>query len=163
MDPVTTPRHEPAGYDCPFCLLQRGVYDEYNQPTDIVATTELALARISPKWWPANPGGALVIPREHHENLYELPRAVGHGVWDLVQEVAVAMRTAYACDGISIRQHNEPAGDQDVWHLHVHVFPRHHGDRLYEQNREARWIAVGERTRYAGALASELDRRPASS
>ncbi|WP_235522256.1 HIT family protein [Cellulomonas sp. Root137] len=158
LDAMTTPSHEPADYSCPFCLLQVGVVSEHNQPSDVVATTELALARISPKWWPANPGAALVIPREHHENVYDLPRATGHAVWDLVQQVAVAMRTAYACDGISVRQHNEPAGGQDVWHLHVHVFPRYDGDRLYERDLEARWVAADDRARYARVLAAELDR-----
>ncbi|WP_426247355.1 HIT family protein [Nocardioides sp. LHG3406-4] len=137
--------------------MQRGVFDEHNQPGDVVGVTELAFARISPKWWPANPGAALVIPRAHHENVYDLPSAAGHAVWDLVQEVAVAMRTAYSCDGISIRQHNEPAGDQDVWHLHVHVFPRHHGDGLYERHRHSRWVDGPERAPYADALAAELE------
>ena len=41
------------------------------------------------------------------------------------------MKTAFGCPGVSTRQHNEPAGNQDVWHYHVHVFPRWHGDRLY--------------------------------
>lgn len=121
---MTLRSHEPAGYDCPFCRMQSGQFNEHNQPSDVVAVTRHAYARISPKWWPANPGAALVIPRAHHENLYAVPADVGHAVWDLVQEVAVAMRTAYPCEGVSIRQHNEPAGNQDVWHLHVHVFPR---------------------------------------
>ena len=38
---------------------------------------------------------------------------------------------AFECDGTSTRQHNEPAGNQDLWHLHVHVFPRFEGDDLY--------------------------------
>lgn len=40
------------------------------------------------------------------------------------------MKAAYGCDGVSTRQHNEPAGDQDVWHYHLHVVPRWHGDAL---------------------------------
>jgi histidine triad (HIT) family protein len=86
--------HEPAAYDCPFCRLQRGVHNDLNRAEDVVAVTDLAYARISPRWWPANPGAALVIPREHHENLYDLPPATGHAVWDLTQRVAVAMRGA---------------------------------------------------------------------
>ena len=121
-----------------------------------MAVTDLAFARISPKWWPANPGAALVIPREHHENLYAVPPDIGHAVWDLVQQVAVAMRTAYACEGVSTRQHNEPAGDQDVWHLHVHVFPRHRDDSLYERNSEASWVGPEERAEYAETLAAHL-------
>lgn len=151
--------HEPAGYDCPFCRLQRGVCDERNELADVVAVTDLAFARIAPTWWPANPGAALVIPRTHHENLYDLPRSAGHAVWDLVQDVAVAMRRAYGCDGTSIRQHNEPAGNQDVWHLHVHVFPRHHGDQLYLRHRDARWVGPDERRGHADRLAAELGHR----
>jgi histidine triad (HIT) family protein len=118
--------------------------------------TDLAYARISPRWWPANPGAALVIPREHHENLYDLPPATGHAVWDLTQRVAVAMRETYSCDGTSTRQHNEPAGGQDVWHLHVHVFARHHGDELYERHQHSRYADVAERAEHAERLAAAL-------
>ena len=59
------------------------------------------------------------------------------------------MRASYDCAGISTRQHNEPAGNQDVWHLHVHVFPRHHDDRLYEQHLATRWVTPSEREPYA--------------
>jgi histidine triad (HIT) family protein len=149
--------HEPAGYDCPFCRFQRGIFTEHTQPSDVVAVTELAYAVISPRWWPQNPGAALVIPRDHHENLYGVPAEVGHAIWDLTQRVAVAMRRAYPCDGTSTRQHNEPAGGQDVWHLHVHVLARHHDDRLYESHREARWVDTAERAAYAERLAAELD------
>ncbi len=148
--------HEPDDYDCPFCRMQQGLHNERNQPFDVVAVTELAFARISPRWWPDNPGAALVIPRAHHENLYDLPSEVGHAVWDLTRQVAAAMRQAYACAGISTRQHNEPAGGQDVWHLHVHVFPRHEDDRLYERHGENRWASPEEREPYADRLATAL-------
>lgn len=149
--------HEPPGYDCPFCRLQHGQYNEHNQAADVVGVTDLAFARISPRWWPGNPGAALVVPRAHHENLYDLSTDVGHAVWDLTQQVAAAMRASYDCAGISTRQHNEPAGGQDVWHLHVHVFPRHLDDRLYERHRENRWASPEERALYADRLAASLD------
>jgi histidine triad (HIT) family protein len=101
---------------------------------------------------------ALVVPRVHHENLYDLPEDVGHAVWDLTQQLAVAMRTSYDCDGVSTRQHNEPAGDQDVWHLHVHVLPRHHDDRLYERHPERAWVPPTARDPYVERLAAALDR-----
>jgi histidine triad (HIT) family protein len=156
LDPRKTWTHEPPDYECPFCRLQRGVLSEHNQPGDIVAVTELAFARVSPKWWPRNPGHVLVVPREHHENLYDLPTKVGHAVWDLTQEVAAAMRASYGCEGVSTRQHNEPAGGQDVWHLHLHVFPRYAGDELYLRDRESRWVGAGERAEYAERLAAAL-------
>jgi histidine triad (HIT) family protein len=148
--------HEPAGYSCPFCRLQRDEFNERNQPTDVIAVTDRAYARISPKWWPANPGAALVIPRSHTENLYTISPDDGHAVWDLTQQVAVAMREAYGCKGISTRQHNEPAGNQDVWHLHVHVFPRYTDDRLYQRHDDTRWIGVPERADFAQRLRSVL-------
>jgi histidine triad (HIT) family protein len=148
--------HEPPGYACPFCLLQRGVHNERNSADDLVGVAPLAFARISPVWWPANHGAALVIPREHHENLYDLPPEVGHAVGELVRLVAVAMRASYACDGVSTRQHNEPGGGQDVWHLHVHVFPRYDGDRLYERQTVVGEALPDERKPYADRLAGVL-------
>ena len=47
------------------------------------------------------------------------------------RRVAVAIRTGYPCDGVTVRQNNEPAGGQDVWHLHTHVIPRYIGDGKY--------------------------------
>lgn len=152
----TIPRHAPPGYDCPFCRMQVGVFNEHNQPGDVVAVTDHAFARIAPRWWPGNPGAVLVIPRAHHENLYDIPSQIGHALWDLTQRVAIAMRRTYDCEGVSTRQHNEPDGNQDVWHLHVHVFPRHPGDGLYVRHRESRWVGPEERSPYAEVLAAEL-------
>jgi histidine triad (HIT) family protein len=42
--------------------------------------------------------------------------------------VALAMKVTYHCDGILIRQHNEPAGGQNIYHYHMHVIPRYTGD-----------------------------------
>ncbi|WP_231916015.1 HIT family protein [Microbacterium karelineae] len=148
--------HEPEGYSCPFCQLQRGVFDEHNQPSDVVAVTERAYARIAPKWWPGNPGAVLVIPRAHVENIYDLSPADGHAVWELTQRVAIGIRASYECDGTSIRQHNEPAGNQDVWHLHVHVFPRYENDRLYQRQDDARWVAPTDREAFALRLKAAL-------
>ena len=85
---------------------------------------------MNPKWKPSNPGAALVIPIKHYENIYELPDMLGGPIQRAVRETALAMKSAYGCDGVSTRQHNEPAGNQDVWHFHIHVFPRYAGDIL---------------------------------
>ncbi len=62
------------------------------------------------------------------------------------------MKVAYGCDGVSTRQHNEPAGNQDVWHYHMHVFPRYEGDDLYSQYNKRRRIPPEERAHYADQL-----------
>ncbi|MCP1428654.1 histidine triad (HIT) family protein [Microbacterium foliorum] len=148
--------HEPVGYPCPFCRLMQGILDERNLPSDIVAVTEGAYARIAPKWWPGNAGAVLVIPRVHVENIYDLSPETGRAVWELTQHVAIGMRSSYDCEGTSIRQHNEPAGNQDVWHLHVHVFPRYTDDRLYQRQDEARWAEPSDREPFALRLREAL-------
>lgn len=66
------------------------------------------------------------------------------------------MRQTYDCEGISTRQHNEPAGNQDVWHLHVHVFPRYVEDRLYARDAEAADVGPSARQPFADRLAENL-------
>ena len=86
--------------------------------------------------------------------------AEGDGVLAAVQiagkRIALALRTAYGCEGTSFRQHNEPAGGQEVWHYHLHVFPRYLGDDLYGRNRERRLTTPMEREPYAQKLRKHL-------
>lgn len=91
---------------------------------------------ISPHWWGEVKGNVLVLPSAHYENLYELPASLGTPITAASQRAAEAMKQAFGCDGISTRQHNEPAGNQDVWHYHLHVFPRMKGDGLYGSSKE---------------------------
>lgn len=123
--------HAPDGYDCPFCRLAAGGEDHLTAQHDIVLRREHALAFVASRWWPNNKGHVLVVPTAHHENLYDLSPESGHAVHDLVREIAIAIRSTYNCEGISTRQHNEPAGYQDAWHYHVHVYPRYPNDNLY--------------------------------
>jgi histidine triad (HIT) family protein len=64
------------------------------------------------------------------------------------------MKAAYGCDGTSTRQHNEPAGHQEVWHYHLHVFPRFMGDGLYA-SRKAR-VDEARRAECAARLRDRL-------
>ena len=148
--------HEPPGYDCPFCRLLRGVETEHNRLDDIVWRDERTTAFIAPRWWPENHGHAIVIPNEHVENLYGIDAGLLGDVYATAKRVAIALKEAYACPGTSTRQHNEPAGYQDVWHLHVHVFPRYDGDRLYQRHEEKRWASPEERAPYAAKLGAAL-------
>ncbi|WP_426683474.1 HIT domain-containing protein [Xanthomonas translucens pv. undulosa] len=76
-------------------------------------------------------GNCLVIPRGHYENALDMPDELGREVFRATRRLAHAMLAAFGCEGISTRQHNGPAGNQDVWHYHLHVFPRYANDRLY--------------------------------
>jgi histidine triad (HIT) family protein len=98
----------------------------------------------------------IVIPNRHVENLYGIEPALLAAVSATAQRVAVAIRATYDCDGTSTRQHNEPGGQQDVWHFHVHVFPRSDGDRLYQRTDEGWWAPAGERAPFAARLRTAL-------
>ena len=124
--------HAPDGYDCPFCGYAEGRPNEYGGgPEHVVERTPTTLSFVSPRWWPGNPGHVIVVPVEHHENLYTIGDALGGDLFAAARRAALALKRAYGCPGTSTRQHNEPAGDQEVWHFHWHVFPRWPGDGLY--------------------------------
>jgi histidine triad (HIT) family protein len=157
---MTSWSHAPAGYDCPFCRLLRGIDTEINCAGDIVHRDERTTALIAPKWWPANHGHVLVIPNTHVENIYAIDDTLLGAVAATTRRIAIALKRAYGCDGVSTRQHNEPAGNQDVWHLHVHVFPRYVGDRLYARHEETTWTTPAERAPYAAKLRAALGGPP---
>lgn len=79
---------------------------------------------------PQSPGHALVLPKTPSRNLLDADPAVLAKVIPLVQKVAVAAKSAFNADGISIAQFNETAGGQTVFHLHFHVIPRYEGSLL---------------------------------
>jgi len=121
--------HAPRDYKCPLC--RNIVSGESDYPLEIVHRYEHVFVKVNPKWWPQNPGSALVIPNDHYENVFDLPIELGTSLQEAVRDTALAMKQAFGCSGISTRQHNEPDGNQDVWHYHVHVFPRYPDDGLY--------------------------------
>jgi histidine triad (HIT) family protein len=73
---------------------------------------------------PQATGHALVVPKAAARNVLDADPAVLAKLLPLVQRVAVASKKAFAADGISIMQYNEPASGQTVFHLHYHVIPR---------------------------------------
>ena len=126
--------HKPEWYECPFCLVVSGV-ERPNKGTkqrDIIYQNDYVTAFIASKWWQNNKGHVLVVPNQHFENIYDLPTEYAAEIHRAAQIMAFAMKSTYDCGGISTRQHNEPAGNQDVWHYHLHVYPRFENDRLYQ-------------------------------
>ncbi|MGY6499806.1 MAG: HIT family protein [Acidimicrobiales bacterium] len=140
--------HEPTGYACPFCRnLETG---ESDHPLEVLHRDDDVMVKVNAKWWANNPGSVLVIPVEHHENIYDLPPELATPIQRAARRAALAMKQAWGCDGVSTRQHNEPAGNQDVWHYHLHVFPRWDGDDLYGSS--ASWADAVEVRRVAAEL-----------
>ena len=148
--------HMPENGDCPFCRIARGeeVDGPWTKRSDVVYRDAELTVFMSAHWWQRNPGHVLIIPNRHHENLYDMPDNLLGQVAVLSKRVALAMKHAYGCDGTSVRQHNEPAGGQDVRHYHLHVFPRYAGDDLYGSS--ARLTHPEERRPYADRLRAAL-------
>lgn len=148
--------HAPDNYICPFCLLVRGAENGhvYSVQSDIIYQDESVTAFVSSHQFPNNAGNVLVIPNQHFENIYTLPVALAVDLHRVIRAVALAQKTAFVCEGISTRQHNEPAGNQDVWHYHVHVTPRYKGDGLYTSKRA--FMPADERAQLAAKIRARL-------
>lgn len=149
--------HEPPDYQCPFCKIAQGGEDKFTKQDDVVYRSESVTAFVSPKWWPKNPGHVVVIPNNHVENIYDITDDTISAVYKAVKQVALAMKSEYMCDGVSTRQHNEPSGDQDLWHFHVHVFPRYPKDHLYLNHEKAQFVDTESRAKFAGMLRAYFD------
>jgi histidine triad (HIT) family protein len=148
--------HAPANYHCPFCLLVQGVDspDVLSVQGDIIYQDKRVTAFVGSHQWPNNHGNVIIVPNEHFENLYDMPTDYAVDVHRLAKRIALAMKAIYTCDGVSTRQHNEPAGNQDVWHYHLHVTPRYKDDQFYLSHREP--MAVHERAKHAARLRDYL-------
>jgi histidine triad (HIT) family protein len=150
--------HEPDGYECPLCVVAKGGETELNKKSDIVFEDENVVAYTSPKWWGNNSGNVMVISRTHVENVYDISDDLLANIYIVGKKVALGMKETYGCEGTSFRQHNEPAGNQDVWHFHVHVFPRWGGDDLYLNHKNTRYTTSEERAPYAQKLRDYFSR-----
>jgi len=76
---------------------------------------------------PQATGHTLVVPKAPSRNLLDADPAVLARLLPIVQRIAKAAKTAFAADGITVMQFNEAPAGQTVYHLHVHVIPRHEG------------------------------------
>lgn len=79
---------------------------------------------------PRADGHVLVIPKAPCRNLFDAPPEALKAIALTMQKLGRAVTAAFAADGLTIQQFNEPAGGQVVFHLHVHVMPRFEGVAL---------------------------------
>lgn len=77
---------------------------------------------------PANKGHALILPKEHYRNLYEMPDELAGKAMILAKKVIIKMKEVLKCDGYNVVQNNEEAAGQTVFHFHLHLIPRNQGD-----------------------------------
>ena len=103
--------------DCIFCKLANGVFatNMIYEDADFAVILDAA---------PAARGHALIIPKQHSDNLYELPEETAAKALPLAKKIAIAMKDTFHCDGVNVLQNNELAAGQTVFHFHTHIIPR---------------------------------------
>ena len=107
---------------CIFCDLQAG-----RGPVSVVYEDVSVFAFMDIQ--PVNPGHVLVIPRRHAANLAELDPADAARLLPAGQKVAAALRASgMRCEGVNLFLADGEAAGQEVFHVHLHVFPRWDGD-----------------------------------
>lgn len=79
---------------------------------------------------PASKGHALILPKTHAANLYELPDETAEKVLVLAKKMAAKMVDTLECDGFNLLQNNGEIAGQTVFHFHMHLIPRYQGDEV---------------------------------
>ena len=107
---------------CVFCGIANGL-----EPASVVYQDKLVMAFMDTN--PVTTGHVLIIPKLHHPSLSNVPRATGSHVFVVAQGVAAAIRrSGVRCEGINLFVADGAAAFQEVFHFHMHVFPRFVGD-----------------------------------
>ncbi|SFK42018.1 HIT family protein [Cellulomonas sp. KH9] len=112
----------PADPECVFCAIAEGRAEASVVFEDDTVVVFMDLH-------PVNPGHLLVVPRAHAVGLEDLDRVTGARVWTVGHDMARALRAStLRCDGINVVLCDGKAAFQTVFHVHLHVIPRHTGD-----------------------------------
>lgn len=110
-----------GGPDCPFCV-------EGLDESMIVDQDERTISLMHPE--PATDGHALVVPRRHVVDLYEIASEDLTATIGAAQRLAVRQRDRLGAEGVNLLNACRPAGWQTIFHFHIHVVPRYAEDGL---------------------------------
>lgn len=107
---------------CVFCQIR-----DRQAEGHLVYEDDLVLAFMD--LCPVNPGHVLVVPKEHLVGLGDVPDHVGARMWSAARRVGQALRTGVVrCEGVNLFLADGEAAFQEIFHVHLHVFPRFSGD-----------------------------------
>ena len=79
---------------------------------------------------PASKGHALILPKEHYADIYEIDEKTAGHAMQLAKKLAKHMTDVLKCDGFNIVQNNGECAGQTVFHFHMHLIPRYNGDSV---------------------------------
>ena len=108
---------------CIFCEISSG-----NAPASFVYEDKDIFAIMSLEQ--PNPYKVLIIPHTHVETIYDLDNELAASIFQVTVKVAHAIRASSNCDGLNIVQSNGWAGQQDIFHFHLHLVPRFTDDKI---------------------------------
>lgn len=106
--------------NCIFCKIANGEIPSYTLYEDDSFRVILDLA-------PASLGHALILPKNHAKDLYELDDEMASKALFVAKKVAKVMVQELQCDGLNVLQNNGVAAGQTVFHFHIHLIPRYEG------------------------------------
>ncbi len=109
--------------NCIFCKLANGVFE-----TNTIYEDDLVRVILDAS--PATKGHALVLPKEHYRNLFDLDEKYAAHVLVVAKKIANVMKDTLGCTGLNIMQNNEAVAGQTVFHFHLHIIPRYDDDNL---------------------------------
>jgi histidine triad (HIT) family protein len=109
--------------DCIFCKILAG-----ELPGEVVQEDEHTIAFMDINPWTR--GHAVVIPRNHSRNLYEIPDEDLERTIVAAKRLALRMKDTLGCDGVNLLNSCQAPAWQTIFHLHVHVIPRYEDDPL---------------------------------
>jgi histidine triad (HIT) family protein len=109
--------------DCIFCKIVAG-----ELPSETVQEDQHTVAFMDINPWTR--GHALVIPRIHSPNIYEVGDEDLRHTAIAAKQLAVRVKERLRCDGVNLLNASEPAAWQSVFHFHMHVIPRYDDDPL---------------------------------
>ena len=79
---------------------------------------------------PASRGHALLVPKEHFANLFEMDQEHLEKAMVLAQRIGAHMKEKLGCDGLNLVQNNGECAGQTVFHFHMHMIPRYKDDKV---------------------------------
>lgn len=133
--------------DCIFCKIANGEIPSATVYEDSVCRVILDVN-------PANKGHALIIPKEHFDNIYSIDAETAAKIFTIATEVAKAQKAELNPDGLNILQNNGEVAGQTVFHFHMHLVPRYIKDNV-----TMTWIPGKADTEELSTLSKALRKR----
>ena len=133
--------------DCIFCKIANGEIPSATVYEDSVCRVILDVN-------PANKGHALIIPKEHFDNIYSIDAETAAKIFTIATEEAKAQKAELNPDGLNILQNNGEAAGQTVFHFHMHLVPRYIKDNV-----TMTWIPGKADTEELSTLSKALRKR----